>query len=127
MDLDDLDFFTDESLVEDPYPYFEQLRSRCPVWRDRDPSRFTQPSEFKIDRPNVREHIAFGRGIHSCPGGSLARTEARISVERVLDRMADIRICEVEHGPADSRRFAYDPTYILRGIRSLHLEYRPIT
>jgi cytochrome P450 len=26
-----VDFFTDESLLEDPYPYFEHLRSKCPV------------------------------------------------------------------------------------------------
>ena len=30
-DLDQLDFFTDESLLEDPYPYFEHLRAKCPV------------------------------------------------------------------------------------------------
>ena len=26
-----VDFFTDESLIEDPYPYFEHLRAKCPV------------------------------------------------------------------------------------------------
>ena len=31
MDFDSVDFFTDESLVEDPYPYFEHLRAQCPV------------------------------------------------------------------------------------------------
>ena len=30
-DYDTADFFTDESLLEDPYPYFDHLRSRCPV------------------------------------------------------------------------------------------------
>jgi cytochrome P450 len=30
-DLESIDFFSDESLVEDPYPYFERLRSACPV------------------------------------------------------------------------------------------------
>jgi cytochrome P450 len=77
--------------------------------------------------PNVREHIAFGRGAHSCPGGPLARVEARVSIERLLDRMADIRICEAEHGPASARRFAYAPTYLLRGVTALHLEYTPIS
>jgi cytochrome P450 len=28
---DSVDFFTDESLLEDPYPYFDHLRSKCPV------------------------------------------------------------------------------------------------
>src|SRR5580704_548755 len=30
-DYESVDFFTDESLLEDPYPYFEHLRSRCPI------------------------------------------------------------------------------------------------
>jgi cytochrome P450 len=31
VDWQQVDFFSDESLVEDPYPYFEQLRAACPV------------------------------------------------------------------------------------------------
>ena len=30
-DYDSVDFFTDESLVPDPYPFFDHLRSKCPV------------------------------------------------------------------------------------------------
>ena len=30
-DFESVDFFTDESLVPDPYPYFDHLRSKCPV------------------------------------------------------------------------------------------------
>jgi cytochrome P450 len=93
---------------------------------NHDPKRFERPDEIRIDRPNVREHIAFARGVHSCPGGPLARTEGRVSIERLLDRMGDIQISESEHGPAGSRRYPYDPTYILRGISRLHLEYTPI-
>ena len=39
------------------------------------PAQFDDPDEFRVDRDNAREHLAFGRGVHSCPGGSLARTE----------------------------------------------------
>jgi cytochrome P450 len=90
---------------------------------NRDPRKFADPHEFQIDRRNVREHIAFGRGIHSCPGAPLARVEGRISLERILDRMADIRIATTKHGSAGARRFAYEPTYILRGLTDLHLEF----
>ena len=39
---------------------------------NRDPRKFENPNEFRIDRKNVREHIAFGRGIHTCAGAPLA-------------------------------------------------------
>jgi cytochrome P450 len=92
---------------------------------NRDPAHFEDPTEFRVDRANAREHLAFGRGVHSCPGGSLARLEARVSIERLLDRTATIAIAEEHHGPPDARRYHYMPTYILRGLTRLHLEFTP--
>ena len=93
---------------------------------NRDPAHFEDPDDFRIDRPNVREHLAFGRGIHTCPGAPLARVEGRVSLERILSRMADIKISEPHHGPADARRYTYDPTFLLRGLTELHIEFTPI-
>ena len=93
---------------------------------NRDPARFECPAEFRIDRENVREHIAFGRGAHSCPGAPLARVEARVSLNRLLDRLGDFTISEAEHGPAGARRYTYEPTFILRGLNALHLDYTPL-
>jgi hypothetical protein len=53
----------------------------------------------------------------------LARAEGRITIERLLDRMNDIRISEKEHGPPGARRYDYVPTYILRGVSRLDLEF----
>lgn len=92
---------------------------------NRDPRRFECPEEFRLGRPNVKEQMAFGRGAHSCPGGPLARTEGRISLDRILHRTRDIRLSEEHHGPATDRRFAYEPTWILRGLRELHIEFTP--
>ena len=92
---------------------------------NRDPRHFDEPHELRIDRENAREHLAFGHGIHFCPGAPLARAEGRILLERVLDRMADVRIDESEHGPAGERRYQYVPTYILRGLTRLHIEFTP--
>ena len=39
--------------------------------------------------------------------------------------MHDIRLSEEHHGPATARRFEYEPTWILRGLRELHIEYTP--
>jgi cytochrome P450 family 150 subfamily A5 len=93
---------------------------------NRDPRRFEQPMEFRVDRANARQHLAFGHGPHTCPGAPLARAEARVSLERLLDRMADIGISESKHGPADARRYQYAPTYILRGLQKLYLEFMPL-
>ena len=92
---------------------------------NRDPAKFASPNDFRADRPNVREHIAFGRGAHSCPGAPLARTEGRISMNRILDRMADIRIDESQHGPASARRYTYEPTFVMRGLIALLIEFSP--
>jgi cytochrome P450 len=93
---------------------------------NRDPQRFACPAEFRTDRPNVQAHMAFGRGIHSCPGGPLARAEGRVSVERILARMRDIRLSEDHHGPAGDHHFRYEPTWVLRGLTDLHLEFEPV-
>jgi cytochrome P450 len=90
---------------------------------NRDPRRFEDPDTFDPARKNARQHLAFGRGIHSCPGAPLARAETRVGLERLLDRTTDIRISESHHGPAEDRRYQYIPTYILRGLTSLHLEF----
>jgi hypothetical protein len=49
--------------------------------------------------------------------------ETRVSIERLLDRTTDIRISEEHHGPPGDRQFQYMPTYILRGLTRLHLEF----
>ncbi len=92
---------------------------------NRDPRRFDCPAEFRADRRNSRAHMAFGRGAHTCPGGPLARAEGRISLERILARVRDIRLSEEHHGPPGARRFRYEPTWVLRGMSDLHLEFTP--
>jgi cytochrome P450 len=90
---------------------------------NRDPRHFECPAEFRLDRPNVQSHMAFGRGVHSCPGGPLARAEGRVSIERILARTRNISLSEEHHGPPDARRFQYEPTWILRGLSKLYLEF----
>jgi cytochrome P450 family 150 subfamily A5 len=94
---------------------------------NRDPGRFDCPNELRLDRPNSRDQIAFGHGMHFCPGAPLARTEGRVCVERVLDRLADVRISETHHGPPGNRHYEYVPTYVLRGHTNLHLEFTAVT
>jgi cytochrome P450 len=90
---------------------------------NRDPRVFENPHEFDIDRPNARQHIAFGHGIHTCAGAPLARAEGRVTINRLLDRTTDITISEAEHGPAGDRRYEYLPTFFLRGLQRLQVEF----
>jgi cytochrome P450 len=93
---------------------------------DRDPRRFAYPAEFDADRDNAREHVAFGRGVHTCPGAPLVRSDSRVTLEHLLDRLGDIRISEAEHGPPDARHYDYTNSWILRGLDALHLEFTPL-
>lgn len=93
---------------------------------NRDPRKFESPDEFDLDRKNVREHITFGRGIHTCAGAPLARVEGRVTINRLLDRMSDIRISEAKHGAPGHRNYGYEPTFLLRGLTELHLEFTEV-
>ena len=92
---------------------------------NRDPRTFDNPGEFDLDRINGRQHVAFGHGLHTCAGAPLARAEGRVTLNRFLDRTSDITISEREHGPEGGRRYDYLPTYFLRGLQRLHLEFAP--
>jgi cytochrome P450 len=94
---------------------------------NHDPSRWERPAEILTDRPKLREHFAFGRGKHTCPGAALARIEVRVMLEQLLTRTSRIATSQSHHGQQHSRRFDYAPTYLIRGLNALHLEFTPVT
>ncbi|HEY6317756.1 MAG TPA: cytochrome P450 [Acidimicrobiia bacterium] len=61
---------------------------------NRDASNYIDPDDFRLDRPNPKDHLAFGGGPHVCPGASLARLEGRIALEVFLDRVSRARVDE---------------------------------
>ena len=79
---------------------------------DRDPAQFKEPEKFDITRdPN--DHVAFGEGIHFCIGAPLARMEARIAFEAMLERFPRLRLKDLAMKPV------YKGSYFLRGLESL--------
>jgi cytochrome P450 len=92
---------------------------------DRDPARWEDPDSFDLDRKRLKEHLAFGRGAHTCIGNPLARAEVRVMFERLFARTASMTLSEARHGPAGSRRLDYEPSYIVRGLTSLNVELTP--
>ncbi|MBJ69517.1 MAG: cytochrome P450 [Acidimicrobiaceae bacterium] len=99
-----------------------ELREGDHIWlifaaANRDPEMFSQPDTFSVDRENARDHLAFGHGEHFCIGAMLARLEARIAVEQILERMKNIRLIEGRN------KFEYEDTFVLRGLKELHIAF----
>jgi hypothetical protein len=92
---------------------------------NRDPRRWESPPAFILDRPKIKEHLAFGRGAHVCAGAPLARAEVRIILEKFLAHTSKIELAEDEHGPQNNRNFDYDASFIIRGLSQLHLKLTP--
>lgn len=51
---------------------------------NRDEAVFPDGSTFMFDRPNISDHLAFGRGPHNCPGMHLGRMELQVMLEELL-------------------------------------------
>ena len=83
------------------------IPAECPValnWAGAniDPDVFDNPLEFRLDRtPNP--HFGFGHGLHTCVGAPLSRSEIRLAVEYVLERLPDIELAV----PADSLTYRF--------------------
>jgi len=77
------------------------------VWGD-------DPDRFDPDRPNLKEHVAFGKGIHFCLGAPLSRLEMQVTFERLGRRIERIEL-------ADDNEFRYFPSFMLRGLTGLRV------
>lgn len=86
---------------------------------NHDPAKFSEPEEFRIDRPNIHSHLAFGYGGHKCLGMPLARLEARIAFERLFSRLKNFRFAQ---GKSDVR-YLYSPNK--RALEALHVQFDP--
>ena len=70
---------------------------------NRDPEAFPDPDRFDIARAPAVPALSFGAGPHFCIGAALARFEARLAIEAVLDRWPDLTLVTT-HPVKDPRR-----------------------
>jgi len=84
---------------------------------NRDDRAFPEPNTLDIHREDPQPHLAFGFGGHYCLGAALARTEARVALEVLLDRFEEIRL-------QDTDSTQWHASYMLRGHSELKLSFR---
>lgn len=89
----------------------------CTGAANHDPTVFDHPEQLDWHRP-TNPHLAFGGGIHYCLGATLARTEARIALRPILDRLPNLALAA-----APTRR----PSFTVRGLDTLRLTWTPET
>ena len=81
---------------------------------------FENPEMLNLDRPNARQHLAFGFGTHYCMGAPLARREIFLSFKVLLERIDEMWFAE------DLNDFSHHQNFCLRALRELHIEFEPV-
>ncbi|WP_200821238.1 cytochrome P450 [Oceanicoccus sp. KOV_DT_Chl] len=84
---------------------------------NRDRELFDDPNTIDIERSNAGDHIAFGKGIHFCPGAMLARKEMLVALTALLERMTHFQIVE------EKSDLNFWPNIVLRGRKGLYLTF----
>jgi cytochrome P450 len=69
-----------------------------------------------VRRPNARQHLAFGHGIHYCLGAPLARLEAQVVLEELTARLPPARLVE-------QQQITFSRNTSFRGPQSLLVEW----
>jgi cytochrome P450 len=82
---------------------------------NRDTGQFPHPDVFDIDRPNSHRHIAFATGVHGCLGFNLAKSEACVGLQLLLQELHGLRLAPDAHAVPEGYEF--------RQPRSMQVEW----
>lgn len=86
---------------------------------NRDERKFETAGQFDVRRENAKSHIAFGAGVHTCLGMTLARLEMVTALPIILKRLQNLHFADLE------KPFEFAVSHILRGVQSLELVFDP--
>lgn len=87
---------------------------------NQDAQRFERPLEFDLRRGNLREHVAFGKGVHHCLGAALSRREMNIAFKVLFERIDNIRL---QPGAAEPE---FAANALLHGLKGLEIAFDPV-
>jgi cytochrome P450 len=85
---------------------------------NRDPAAFPEPDRLDICRPVTTRHVAFGTGIHYCPGDALSRLAGEVALAAIVPRLP--------RSVPDGFQPQWRRSLSVRELRSLPLELSPV-
>ncbi|MEU5051620.1 cytochrome P450 [Streptomyces sp. NPDC021096] len=83
---------------------------------NRDPERFPDPDTLDLDRAQG-PHLAFGHGIHFCPGAALARIELQVALATLITRLPGLRLA------VPDEELSWIPAVLGRGTAELPVAF----
>ncbi len=86
---------------------------------NRDEEKFLDGERFDVMRTNSGAHLAFGAGVHFCPGAMLGRQEMTSAFTQLLERLYDIQLAVADD------TLEHHPSLLHRRLKSLPVRFRP--
>ena len=84
---------------------------------NQDEKQFPDPLAFDLSRDNLRDQVAFGKGVHHCLGAALSRREMNVSFRVLFERLHNFR----QTPGTDDPQFL--PNALLHGLNRLDLSF----
>ncbi|MAU90773.1 MAG: cytochrome P450 [Gammaproteobacteria bacterium TMED182] len=84
---------------------------------NQDERRFPDPLRFDLTRTNLKEQVAFGKGVHHCLGAALSRREMNIGFRVIFERLENFRLAPGAEPPS------FAANALLHGLSGLDVSF----